>query len=151
MMELKKLARKRLDRKHTLGIIPNSDEQTYNTIDQAVKTIFSKRKTDAQSSSILQQHAISIERKMMHRESFKKLEKRNFYSQILAPPDAAGSSIKNTSVVEKTEEQQAAIKRMYDIDTYMTKSNKKVRAQNKRQLLREQSLMKSNLHKNIHE
>ena len=88
---------------------------------------------------------------MMHRESFKKLEKRNFYSQILAPPDAAGSSIKNSSVVEKTEEQQAAIKRMYDIDTYMTKSNKKVRAQNKRQLLREQSLMKSNLQKNIHE
>ena len=71
--------------------------------------------------------AATIDRKLLHREQFKKLEKRNFYSQILCPQEANGAlmGLGGSNNVKLKEEQEAAIKRMYDIDTYMTKSNKR--------------------------
>ena len=141
----------------TLGIVADLDDNSNNNIpaNSAAKPSSSLFKdTDCLVSPIKDKAAdlaAAIDRKLMHREQFKKLEMRDSYSQALlcAGPDEAATGAANS--VKLREEQQAALKRMYEIDTYMTKSARKLRSQHKRQLLREQSFMKSNLCKEMHQ
>ena len=106
--EHKKRARKKLDRKLTLGIIPDLDESNYDILDHSKPISSNFREKSCLVNTIKNnaaELAATIDRKIMHREQFKNLEKRNFYSQILSPQEENGAlfgaSVSNVRLKEE--------------------------------------------------
>ena len=68
ILELKKQARKRMDRKLTMGIIPDLDDSSYNILDQVPNTINDKVTLVDSIKNTAAELAASIDRKILHRE-----------------------------------------------------------------------------------
>ena len=126
---------RKTDRKKSLGMLPEASLTEYGS-SPVPHTLNSSRLSGDSTAFDANDPMDENERKKLHRLSFKNLERRNFYSQILAPPDASSTQETTFSM---TEDQAVALKRLHDVETYKTSYSKRLKAQKKR-MARQKSL-----------